>query len=79
MFDVFSELKSQGKILLVITHDLGMTLANCDFLLFLNKQLIGKNSVVRSQESECLSLQEFKLWIFCGHHYRSEARSFVPS
>ena len=41
MFEVFSELKSQGKILLVITHDLGSTLTQCDRLLLLNRQLIA--------------------------------------
>lgn len=41
MFDVFSELKSHGKILLVITHDLGGTLTQCDRLLLLNRQLIA--------------------------------------
>ncbi|MEH2394155.1 MAG: metal ABC transporter ATP-binding protein [Nostoc sp.] len=41
MFDVFEELKSQGKILLVVTHDLGTILKKCDQLLLLNKQIIA--------------------------------------
>jgi manganese/iron transport system ATP-binding protein len=45
MFDVFSELKSQGKTLLVITHDLGTTLMKCDKLLLLNRQLIANGSL----------------------------------
>ncbi|MDF5721291.1 MAG: ATP-binding cassette domain-containing protein [Rhizonema sp. PD37] len=54
MFDVFSELKSQGKILLVITHDLAMTLTKCDFLLLLNKQLIAQGSIKEVVASENL-------------------------
>jgi manganese/iron transport system ATP-binding protein len=45
MFEVFAELKSQGKILLVITHDLGGTLTQCDQLLLLNRQLIANGSL----------------------------------
>jgi manganese/iron transport system ATP-binding protein len=45
MFDVFEELKSQGKILLVITHDLGTALTKCDQLLLLNKQIIANGSL----------------------------------
>jgi manganese/iron transport system ATP-binding protein len=44
MFEVFTELKSQGKILLVTTHDLGGTLTKCDRLLLLNRQLIAEGS-----------------------------------
>ncbi len=45
IFDVFEELKSQGKILLVVTHDLGTTLTKCDQLLLLNKQIIANGSM----------------------------------
>ena len=45
IFEVFEELKSQGKILLVITHDLGTTLTKCDQLLLLNKQIIANGSL----------------------------------
>jgi len=45
MFEVFEELKSQGKILLVITHDLGTALTKCDQLLLLNKQMIADGSL----------------------------------
>lgn len=45
MFEVFAELKSQGKILLVITHDLGGTLTQCDQLLLLNRQIIANGSL----------------------------------
>jgi len=41
IFDVFAELRSQSKILLVITHDLGSALDNYDRLLLLNKELIA--------------------------------------
>lgn len=44
IFDIFSELKSQDKTLLVINHDLGETLNRYDQLLLLNKQLIAVGS-----------------------------------
>jgi ABC-type Mn2+/Zn2+ transport system ATPase subunit len=44
IFDIFSELKSQDKTLLVINHDLGETLNYYDQLLLLNKQLIAVGS-----------------------------------
>ncbi len=45
MFEVFEELKSQGKILLLVTHDLGKCLTKCDQLLLLNKQIIANGSL----------------------------------
>ncbi|MGK7943496.1 MAG: metal ABC transporter ATP-binding protein [Microcystaceae cyanobacterium] len=42
IFDIFSELKDQSKILLVITHDLSETLDHYDQMLLLNKQLIAQ-------------------------------------
>jgi manganese/iron transport system ATP-binding protein len=44
MFDVFNELKSQGKILLIITHDLGTALSEYDQLMLLNKKIIATGS-----------------------------------
>jgi ABC-type Mn2+/Zn2+ transport system ATPase subunit len=44
LFEVFRELKSLGKILLVISHDLGETINNYDRLLLLNKQLIASGT-----------------------------------
>ncbi|NJM62260.1 MAG: metal ABC transporter ATP-binding protein [Oscillatoriales cyanobacterium RU_3_3] len=44
IFDVFAELKSENKTLLVISHDLGETLKQYDNLLLLNKQLIAIGS-----------------------------------
>lgn len=44
IFDVFAELKSQSKTLLVITHDLGSALDNYDRLLLLNKELIAEGN-----------------------------------
>ena len=41
IFEVFQELKQQQKTLLVISHDLGETLANYDQLLLLNQKLIA--------------------------------------
>ncbi len=44
IFTVFKELKSQGKTLLVISHDLGETLDRYDRLLLLNQTLIASGS-----------------------------------
>jgi ABC-type Mn2+/Zn2+ transport system ATPase subunit len=41
IFEIFRELKSQQKILLVVNHDLGDTLKQYDQLLLLNKYLIA--------------------------------------
>ncbi|VEP17429.1 Manganese transport system ATP-binding protein MntB [Hyella patelloides LEGE 07179] len=41
IFEVFQELKQQQKTLLVISHDLGKTIANYDQLLLLNQRLIA--------------------------------------
>ena len=45
MFDIFNELRMNDKILLLITHDLGETLAQCDSLLLLNKRIIADGSI----------------------------------
>lgn len=44
IFEVFGELKSAGKTLLVISHDLGATMQVYDHFLLLNKQLIAEGS-----------------------------------
>lgn len=44
MFEIFAELKAQGKTLLVISHDLSETLENYDRLLLLNKKPIAFGS-----------------------------------
>ncbi|NEO96625.1 MAG: metal ABC transporter ATP-binding protein [Moorea sp. SIO3G5] len=55
IFEVFTELKSQDKTLLVISHDLGETLAHYDQLLLLNKQLIAVGSTAQVLTPENLS------------------------
>lgn len=45
VFEVFAELKSQSKTLLIITHDISGTLTQCDRLLLLNRQLIANGSL----------------------------------
>lgn len=45
MFNIFKELKRDGKILILITHDLGETLTKYDYLLLLNKHIIAKGSI----------------------------------
>ena len=45
MFDIFNELRRDDKILILITHDLGETLAQCDYLLLLNKYIIADGSM----------------------------------
>lgn len=44
IFDIFAELKSASKTLLVISHDLGESLSCYDKFLLLNKQLIASGS-----------------------------------
>ena len=44
IFDIFQELRAEGKTLLVISHDLGDSLAIYDQLLLLNKQLIAQGT-----------------------------------
>ena len=53
MFDVFAELKAQGKTLLVISHDLSETLNHYDQLVLMNKRLIavGARQKVMSVEN----------------------------
>lgn len=41
MLDVFTQLRSQGKILLISSHDWGQTLSQLDRLLLLNQRLIA--------------------------------------
>ncbi|MEM7580118.1 MAG: metal ABC transporter ATP-binding protein [Cyanobacteria bacterium P01_A01_bin.80] len=45
MFDIFNELIKDGKILILINHDLGETLAQCDSLSLLNKHIIADGSM----------------------------------
>ena len=45
MFDIFNELRTDGKILILITHDLGETLAKCDSLFLLNKHIVANGSM----------------------------------
>ncbi len=45
MFNIFNELRRDGKILILITHDLGETLTKCDSLLLLNKRIIAQGSI----------------------------------
>ena len=44
IFTVFAELKQQNKTLLVISHDLGLTLDNYDQFLLLNQHIIATGS-----------------------------------
>ncbi|MEM9217223.1 MAG: metal ABC transporter ATP-binding protein [Cyanobacteria bacterium P01_F01_bin.150] len=55
IFDIFDELRAEGKTLLVINHDLGDSLAIYDQLLLLNKRLIAqgpRQEVVTSDNLE---------------------------
>lgn len=52
LFDVFDELKEQGKTILVISHDLGETLDRYNRLLLLDKELIAagaKSEVITAE------------------------------
>lgn len=44
ILDIFDELRSQGKIMLVSSHDWGQTLTHLDRLLLLNQRLIADGS-----------------------------------
>jgi manganese/iron transport system ATP-binding protein len=44
IFDVFHELASEGKIVLVVNHDLGESISNFDDLILLNQELIAAGS-----------------------------------
>ncbi|HBL11100.1 MAG TPA: manganese ABC transporter ATP-binding protein [Cyanobacteria bacterium UBA11162] len=55
LFEVFDELKHQGKILLVIGHELGEVSRNYDRFLLINKQLIAEGS--RSEVITAKNLQ----------------------
>lgn len=44
MFQIFDELKAQGKTVLVISHDLGETINQYDQILLLNKHLVAIGS-----------------------------------
>ncbi|MEL7502921.1 MAG: ABC transporter ATP-binding protein [Cyanobacteria bacterium J06554_6] len=55
IFEIFRELRAAGKTVLVISHDLGETLAIYDQLLLLNKRLIAqgpRHEVVTSDNLE---------------------------
>jgi manganese/iron transport system ATP-binding protein len=44
IFDIFQELADDGKIVLVVNHDLGESINNFDDLILLNKILIAAGS-----------------------------------
>jgi manganese/iron transport system ATP-binding protein len=44
IFDVFHELAAENKIVLVVNHDLGESIAHFDDLILLNRELIAKGS-----------------------------------
>jgi manganese/iron transport system ATP-binding protein len=53
IFNIFQELANAGKIVLVVNHDLGESIANFDDLILLNKELIvaGERQSVLSEEN----------------------------
>ncbi len=54
LFDVFAQLKAEGKTLLVISHDLGNHLAHYDQFLLLNQTLIAAGSQKEVMCPDCL-------------------------
>ncbi|MBR8827964.1 MAG: metal ABC transporter ATP-binding protein [Gomphosphaeria aponina SAG 52.96 = DSM 107014] len=52
IFEIFKELAKAGKIVLVVNHDLGESIANFDDLILLNKELIavGNRETVLQEE-----------------------------
>lgn len=55
IFEIFNELKAQGKTLLVISHDLGESLDAYDQFLLLNQELIAVGSKTQVLTSENLA------------------------
>lgn len=53
IFDIFHELAAQGKIVLVVNHDLGEAIANFDDLILLNQEVVasGARSTVLQPEN----------------------------
>lgn len=53
IFNIFQELADEGKIILVVNHDLGESINNFDDLILLNKTLIatGERKAVLQQEN----------------------------
>jgi manganese/iron transport system ATP-binding protein len=53
IFNIFHQLTNAGKIVLVVNHDLGESIANFDDLILLNKELIavGERQTVLSEEN----------------------------
>jgi manganese/iron transport system ATP-binding protein len=53
IFDIFQELAAAGKVVMVINHDLGESIAHFDDLLLLNRQLVayGARSEVLTQDN----------------------------
>ena len=56
IFEIFQELRAEGKTLLVINHDLGDSLAIYDQLLLLNKRLIAQGTRCEVVTSDNLEL-----------------------
>ncbi|WP_041238343.1 metal ABC transporter ATP-binding protein [Gloeothece citriformis] len=56
MFEVFDQLKSEGKILLVSVHDWGHTMTQLDRLLLLNRSLIADGTPQQVMTPENLQL-----------------------
>ncbi|NEQ22574.1 MAG: metal ABC transporter ATP-binding protein [Microcoleus sp. SIO2G3] len=54
MFEVFEELRSQGKILLLSTHEWGQSLHQLDRLLLLNQSIIAQGSPQQVMTAENL-------------------------
>lgn len=53
LFEIFRELANEGKIVIVVNHDLGESIANFDDLILLNKEVIaaGSRQKVFTQEN----------------------------
>lgn len=73
MFKVFADLKAQGKILLVSSHDWGESLSQLDRLLLLNRQLIADGLPTQVMTPENLQQAYRSVW----RHSHQGDRSFV--
>ena len=53
IFEIFHELREQGKIVMVVSHDLGKSIKNYSDILLLNKKMIafGRREEVWNQRN----------------------------
>ncbi len=63
IFDIFHELQEQGKIVMVVSHDLGESIKNYSDILLLNKKIIafGRREEVLNQRNLDITYENYVL------------------